>query len=598
MTTTLGQLLIHSAMPVGHKFENTTVDKNEIVKGLSKLAIADPKAYVKIVTELKQLGDEFATYEGISVGLDDIEPNYVERDKIVADISAQMKKATDVQKKREILLKAQDQLETLTKQHKGDMSLMAKSGGRGNIPQLMKTVTSPALATDWSGAVVPWFVKKSYAEGLSPSELWVTGAEARKNTIAGVTSVVEPGAMGKLLVRTMENQVIASDDCGTTNGILLPTDSPDIVDRYIAKTIDKFPHNTLITSQVADYLQKHFKQVLVRSPMTCEIHQGVCSKCFGLNTKGNPGKLGTNIGMQAAQAMSEPLVQAMLSSKHAASIAKGATKEPRGFSGFKRLTTVPEAFAGAAVLAKKYGTIDSIESAPQGGHFISVDGIEHHIPPDLDILVKKHEIVEAGDRLSSGISKPNEVMELKGLGVGRQHYVDVLHKVFKDSITDIDRRHLEVLAKAQLSHAEVVDDPHGDLLRGDIIHFNRLKERLQDETKEINTVSAEGKMLSKSYNEFMAGTTVTPSVMRSLEDRGIHKVEIAINPPKLLFVMKPITHAPLLNPDWLARMAHMYLKKTILDASAYGETSNIHGYHPVPAYVVGTTFGEGNKGAY
>ena len=594
----LGQYLVHSTLPDGYAYGNTIVDKKSMSSGLVDLAMREPGKFVDTVTTLKKIGDDAATYEGISVGLDDIAPDYAKRDPIMNKYFNQVRKAKTTDAKRKIMLKAQDELMALTKSHPGDMGLQARSGGRGNTAQLMKTVSSPIVAQDWDGNLIPWMVKHSYAEGLTPAELWVTAGEARKNTIMGVTSVVEPGELSKLVVHTMYDQVVSQDDCGTRNGLQKSACSPHVVDRYLAKPVAGMRRNDLVTSHVADRLCKQKLDLVVRSSITCEAKDGVCSKCYGLNSYGNPVKLGTNLGVQSAHAISEPLTQAMLSSKHAAGVAEASTTELRGFTGAKMLMKIPQTFTNAAILSKIDGKISGIKVAPQGGHYVHVDDRKHYVPPSQDVKVRGGQRVEAGDVLSSGIPKPDEIMQYKGLGVGRKYYADALYGVFNRSITDMDKRHFELLAKSQLSHATVDDDPSGDLLRGDVVHYNAIKDRLQQEVKTEQLQDAVGQTLSDHYYEYMAGTKITPSVQKELARRGVTNVKVTKNGPAFSFLMKPVTHAPLLNPDWMAKLAHQYLSKTLKDAASFGEVANIHGYHPIPAFVHGTEFGTGSKGAY
>lgn len=595
---TLGQYLVHSTLPKGFEFKNSLIDKKTMVEGLSNLATKRPDLYVDSVTQLKKIGDEVATYEGISVGLDDIQPDYKRRDPIIKNYFTKIKETTAPKKRAEMLLKAQKELLDITSQHKSDMGLQARSGGRGNIPQLMKTVTTPLMAQDWDDNIIPWMVRKSYAEGLSPADIWVTGGEARKNAIMAETSVVEPGELSKLVVHTMYDQVVSTDDCGTKNGIRMDACSPYIADRYLAGDQGNFKHNDLVTPQAADIICKKGGKVLVRSPMTCETLEGVCSRCYGLNTVGNPVKIGTNVGVRSAHAMSEPLTQAMLSSRHAAGVAKGDTKALTGFHGAQMLMKIPQTFSNAAILATQAGKVSGVKPAPQGGHFIHVDDTSHYVPPDLNPTAKVGQKVEAGDRLTTGIPRPNEIMQYKGLGVGRQYYTDALHTVFKDTIRDIDKRHFELLSKAQLSHLEVLEDPQDKLLPGDTVHFNQLRQRLKDNTETTQTASAGGRTLSENYHEFSAGTELTPNVVKELQSRGIDKVTVAIDPPRTQFLMKSIAQTPLLNQDWMARLSHQYLGKTIKDGAAFGWHADTHSYHPIPAYVYGTEFGKGSSGAY
>lgn len=595
---TLGQYLVHSVLPEGYTFDKPVVDKKVMITGLANLATTAPEKYVDAVTKLKKIGDEISTYEGISVGLDDLMPDTEKRDEIVTRYFDKVRAAKTTVAKQELLLKAQDELLDLTKKHPGDMALMARSGGRGNIAQLMRTVTTPLMAQDWDDNIIPWMIKRSFSEGLQPSEMWVTQGEARKNTIMGTTSVVEPGALGKVVIQTMYDQVVSMDDCGTKNGLAMEVCDSSILDRYVAQPLGNFIRNTLVTPQIADALCKKGGKVVVRSPMTCEAKDGLCSKCYGLNSSGNPVKLGKNIGVASAHAISEPLTQALLSSKHAAGVAKGDVKEPRGFEGVKLLMSVPETFANAAVLAKDEGTVQEIKEAPQGGHYMKFNEEQYYIPPDIMPLAKVGARLEPGDRLSTGVPKPNDIMALKGLGIGRQYYTNALHKVFKNSIRDIDRRHFEVLAKAQLSHAMIEEDPEHKLLRSETIHFNDLRARLKENTEVVPLKDAKGRMLADSYYEYMAGTTLTPNMMDELKQLNIKEVEVAINPVQVSFLMKPVTHAPLLSNDWMARLAHQYLGKTLKDGASYGWKTNIHSYHPIPAFAHGTEFGKGSAGAY
>jgi DNA-directed RNA polymerase subunit beta' len=595
---TVGQYLVQSTMPKGYEFDSTTVDKKVMSKGLIRLAKEKPDLYVDAVSKLKRIGDEFATVEGVSVGLDDISPDYKARNPIVNKYHTLVRKTDDPKQKIKYLMKAQDELLTLTKGHKGDMGLMARSGGRGKPAQLMKTVTTPIAVNDFNGNVIPWMVKNSYAEGLKPSELWVTAGESRKNTIESMTSVTEPGELGKLVTNTMFDQVVRMDDCGTDNGVGFDSCDYEITDRYLAHSVAGYPKNTLVTPQIMDALCKKKVRVVIRSPMTCDINDGLCAKCYGVTNNGHPPPIGTNLGTRSGQAISEPLTQALLSAKHAAGIAGGDGQELTGYTGVKLLTRVPEVFSNASVLAVQDGTVTGVDKAPQGGFYIHVDKKQHYVPPTYKVLVKKDQTVEAGDRLSSGVPKPNEVMQYKGIGVGRQYYTDALYNVFNKSITNLDKRHFELLSKAQLSHGVVTHDPLNILQRGDTVNYNTITDRLKENTENVSVKDSVGKTLAKSYQEFLAGTLIKPSIQKELTNRGLKNVETAVNPPEIQFLMRPISHAPLLHPDWLAKLGHRYLSKTIKDAASFGEVANIHSTHPIPAFIYGTEFGKGSSGEY
>jgi len=68
--------------------------------------------------------------------------------------------------------------------------------------------------------------------------------------------------------------------------------------------------------------------------------------------------------------------------------------------------------------------------------------------------------------------------------------------------------------------------------------------------------------------------------------------------PKVEFVMKPFAMNPLLEKDWMARLGHRYLKTTLQEAAHFGETADIHGTHPVPAYAYGAEIQNGPSGRF
>jgi DNA-directed RNA polymerase subunit beta' len=596
---TLGHLLVNDILPEGHK-STSPLGKASLNKMLTALAKEDPGAYVGIVSRLKKLGDELSTTEGVSVGLDDIAPEYAARDKIMYPAIDKVKHAKNNDEREKIILGVQDQMMNYTRTHGGSMTQMALSGARGNIPQLMKTVGSPVAAVDHKGAITSWLVSRSYAEGLSPADYWVTGNEARINTIKSSTSVAEPGDLAKILVNNLYPYVITMDDCGTHNGVALAATDGHVMGRYLARDIGRHHRNELITPAVATDLIRSHETIYVRSPMTCEAHPGICRKCQGLDEKGKPHAIGINVGVRSAQALAEPLTQFALNAKHGVRVLKGASKELDGLAGVRQMIEVPQSFFNKATLAEHAGTVTKIFKAPHGGHYVHVGNHEHYVSPHLDVLVHVGQVVEAGDVLSDGVPKPDELVAHKGLGVGRQYLVDALHRLYKKQGVDLDKRHLEILARADLNHVKVLEhsDAHPELLRGDIVPYHVYKNAVSRDIVSISTANADGRVLGKETLHFTVGTPLTPSIVKTLQAHGVKQVDVATSAPRVEFIMKPMTRNPLLNPDWLARMSHRYLKDSLLRGAHTGDATDYHSTHPVPAYAYGAEFGGGTEGRY
>ena len=562
------------------------------------LARKDPTTYINTITGLKREGDRLATLEGLSIGLDDIEPERTKRDAILHTYQQKFNNAKDDDGRRGAVETAQEKMTALAMNHPGTMVNQVKSGARGSPTQFMKIVTTPTYARNSEGQTEPWLIKNSYSEGLTPADYWVTGNEAILDTIKSTVSVSEPGELSKILISNMSDIIITEDDCGTHNGVLMETSRPDAVDRFLARDVGIYSRNTLITPEVQGKLSKAHKEILVRSPMTCEAGDGVCQKCQGLDEKGNHHVFGTNVGIRAAQAMSEPLTQFALNAKHGVRTAKSDRLQVAGVRGFRQMIMNPAQFINKATLTPEDGTVSKIEKAPQGGHYVHVGDARHYLEPNLDVMVQLGQKVEKGDALSDGIPKPGEVVKYKGLGAGRLYMVNSLKDLYKRQGMDLDQRHFELLAKGELNSVRILDDPGKNFIKGDTIQYNQLRSILSHGIKSIAVNEALGETLGKEYFHFLAGTRVTAPVMKYLKEHDIHEVFIAPRAPEVEFVMKSATSAPLLNPDWMARLSHRELKATIEHASHFGDISNLHGTHPVPAYAAGVGFGTGEKGRY
>jgi DNA-directed RNA polymerase subunit beta' len=591
--TTLGRYLVDSALPEKWRGRGqlNKGNLNEILVGIAK---DQPDKYPEIVTKLKRLGDEVSTLDGISVGLDDIAPNHKERDEALKPHADAFRKATTDDAKEKALVGGFNAMLDLVKKHPGTMGDMVRSGGRGNAAQLMRTVGAPVMVQDSKGKTVPWLIDRSFSEGLKPSDAWVANSEARKNAVLSNISVIEPGDLSKILVNNMNDQLITTVDCGTKNGLTMLGTDPHIVDRYEAVT------NHLITPKYASELSHLNKSVVVRSPMTCEAAHGVCQKCQGLLTNGQPPEIGLNIGVRSAQSLSEPLTQFALNAKHGGRALKGSgdVKQLEGIKGIRSLLEIPSTFMHKAVLASKDGSVQSIVKAPQGGHYVTVADEQHYVSPDHKVIVEPGQSLYAGDMLSDGVPKPDEVVKYKGLGEGRRYLVDALFDVYKRSGAEVDKRHLETLAKSVLNHVQVIDPGEGDaFLKGDVINFNKLKAALAASKKTVPLAEAAGETLAENIRQHMAGSPITQPMLESLAKAGVKSVAIADGGPRVEPFMRPASRTPLMRFDWMARLGHRYLKETLLAGAHRGDVSETQGYSPIPGYVAGT-IGLGEDGKY
>jgi DNA-directed RNA polymerase subunit beta' len=592
MPTTLGRHLVDSALPADWRNRGTLTKStlNDMLVGVAK---AHPGEYPKVVTALKRIGDEMATLDGISVGLDDIAPRVDERNAALKPHAEAFRKAMTFADKDKALTAGFDAMLTLAKKHPGTMGDMVRSGGRGNAAQLMRAVGAPVMVQDSKGKTIPWLIDRSFSEGLKPADAWVAGTEARKNAVLSNISVVEPGDLAKILVNNMGDQLITKHDCGTKNGLAMQGTDPHIIDRYLTD-------GRLVTPQLASQLSKEGRTVTVRSPMTCEAPHGVCQMCQGLSPSGHQHPIGTNVGVRAAQALSEPLTQFSLNAKHGGRVAHADDeKRLEGIKGVRALLEMPTSFAHRAILSDRDGVVDKVVTAPQGGFYVHVGPSAHYVAPEHKVIVTQGQSVYAGDMLSDGVPRPDDVVMHKGLGEGRRYLVDALSDVYKRAGSEIDKRHLETLARSTLNHVQIVDPgDHDAFIKGDVVNYNRFAAELAASRKHVPTAEAVGETFGAPVLHHLAGTTITQPIADQLTKHGITSVTIATSGPRAVPDVRSASRTPLLNPDWMARLAHRYLKETLLTGIHRGDVSNLHGASPVPAYVAGTEFGLGQNGDY
>jgi hypothetical protein len=297
--------------------------------------------------------------------------------------------------------------------------------------------------------------------------------------------------------------------------------------------------------------------------------------------------------------MSEPLTQFALSAKHGVMTVKSARAQVHGVQGFRQIIQTPHQFINKATLAERDGKVTKVEAAPQGGHFVYIDDHQHYIVPTLDVTVVPGQVMERGDALSQGVPKPDEVVNHKGLAAGRLYVVNTLKNIYKDQGQDLDSRHFELLARGELNHVQILDDPSGKFLKGDVVSYNALKTALKSGVKAVSPSDALGETLGKEYFHYSAGMRVTPAMVKFFKGQKLHEIAVSPRAPQVQFIMKPATTSPLLDPDWMARLAHRDLKSSVLQAAHFGETTDVHGTSPVPAYALSSTeFGKGPHGRY
>lgn len=588
--TTLGRLLIAQHLPDAVKqtyLPHLLNPKFELVKRakephqvsvpdmLEEIAKHDPKSFSTMVDNLKDLGNRYAYELGFSVGLKDLAVHKDLRDQVLKkydDAAEKIRKSsqTPTEKHDKIVKLYTDATTELVKAHeplleKADNKLyrMVASGARGNMSQFRQMVIGPMLMKDGAGNTLPDPVRRSYSEGLDIGDYWTTLHGARMGTLQRVEGTSEPGRLTKEIVNTVIPNMIVSKDCGTPHGISLGIDDPDIHDRYLAAAVKlpgghSLPAGLLIDPSVTSTLRKHkIEQVVVRSPLKCAHGHGLCAKCFGLNENGHLHENGTNVGVLAGHSMGEPATQLAMDSFHTGGVAasRGAGAVDK-FTRLNQLLLIPKTLKDSAILSKVSGKVSKIEKDQSTNGWNVHIGDEHHFIPAQRLPLHQEQplkvgaSVRKGEPISDGSINPRELLQHTDIHAVQNYLTDELYKgIYKSE--GVKRRNIETVVRSLTNLAQVKDPGDSHHLPGDLV---------------LRTVVDE-------------------------HNRGLKAGQKPIDATPLLRSARQIALDQ--HEDWMARLNFQELNRTLMEATAKGWKTNLHGMNPIPAYARGETFGLG-----
>lgn len=605
MKTTVVNLMLDRMLPEELRDPQRVLNKEGVEELMLRLAKDYPDKYAPVAEFLSETGAELSFTRGETFRLEDFKaPD--SRQKVFQDLERAeqelISKGLEGEEKNQARLRLySDFSERLSKEtnqealSKGNnIALTVLSGARGKKPQLRDLLSSPGFYQDYHGAPIPWFIRRSFSEGLSPADFLAGTYAGRSAVTESKKAVAKGGFLAKTLSRVNYSNLVAKEDCGTTNGIDLSAEDKDIRGRVLQRPSAGYPAGTIITRDVYRELKKKGGNVIVRSPSTCESEHGMCAKCYGVTSEGRMPRIGEHFGATASQALGEPLAQSALSMKHVTS-GSGAGEEYSGLDYLYQFTESPEEFKNRTVVSPVEGVVESVREAPQGGQYLSLGGAEVYIPPDRKVMVEAGQELEAGDPLTDGLMDPEDVIKYKGLGAGRRYYAEKLRDIAEASGAGMDRRNFEVLARTAVDHIRLEDPISEGYLPDDVVSFNQYlhKRPIPEDTRDLDLGAAKGKYLQQNALHFTPGTKITNSVADRLKESGFGKVSVSDREPGFEPQMMRLQAAASFSDDWLGRMGSSYLTRNFEDSKTRALDTNIESnYHPVPRMAVGVNFGD------
>lgn len=745
LRTTAGRLFVNEALPEDMRDYSMVLDKGGAEKLFERLATTHPEHYDQSSRLLVKLARRAVTETQYST----FQPSNFFKSKSAQAIQKKINdeirtiladdQLTDAQRNQKIIQILGRHNDALTqsvfedsRREKNPFYWQISSGARGNPIHVNMLRGSPLLYVDHQEKLIPLPVLNSFSDGMSSMEFLASSFGARRGMVASKLMVQDAGFLGKQLNQLAHRMVISghdSDPPKTVRGMLVSALDPDNEGAALAADMGPYKRNTILTPEIIkDLVRRGFTRLLVRSPIVGGAPDGgLYAMDVGLRENGKLPSVGTIVGLQAAQAVSEPISQGQLcldkdtlvlrpdgsvfrleearigdlvlgcdrsgrlfptrilrvydnglrdcwkfrfgegesaveivatldhkvlcptreafavvplelansiytadgvvlkktsqthlgqrrtldievdsddhlfvlanrmvvsnSAKHTGGVV-GQEKMVSGFSAINQLFQLPERLQSGATHSTVDGTVTSVRQAPAGGYDVYISGKRHYVAPNLKVLVKPGDKVEAGDVISEGVPHPGVLARYKGIGEARRQFVDILRQTLERSGTKVHRRHLEILARAMLNHVSI-KEPWEDFLPEDIVPYSTIENLYQprEDSRELRVSDSEGFYLEEPVLHYTIGTRVTPSVIKELKAAGVEKIRVHKEPPP--FEPEPIRAMESLryDPDWMTRMYGSYLQSGLIEAVHKGLITDETGSSFVPGLAKAINFG-------
>jgi DNA-directed RNA polymerase subunit beta' len=461
--TTVGRCIFNRVLPDELRFINRAMDKSALQE-LVALCYRQLGGEVttEVVDHIKDVGFKYATRSGVTIAISDlvIPPEKAtileETEKIVAEVDRQYRRGLLTEEEQytrviELWSRAREQVSeavsaALTPM--GSVSIMAKSGAsKGGFGPIAQLAGMRGLMADPSGRIISHPIRSNLREGLSGLEYFISTHGSRKGLADTAMRTADAGYLTRRLVDVAQDVVINAHDCGTTAGTWIRiTDDvggQSMYERLIGRiAAARVVHpktgevlverNQEIDERIAAAIEKdRIEAVLLRSPMTCQLRQGICALCYGRDLgRGEMVAIGAAVGIVAAQSIGEPGTQLTLRTFHTGGVAHGGDIT----AGLPRVEEMLEARKkpkGEAPISEIGGVVHIVRSDDQRLVLVvdsEIVKFEHEIKRGWKILVEDGDEIKQGDPIASWHDKKQIVAERRGRVVREDHHITIVHE--------------------------------------------------------------------------------------------------------------------------------------------------------------------------
>ena len=340
------------------------INENLNKKKLSKLILEIFEKYgassaADVGNALKDLGFHYATKAAVTLSIEDLSvPS--EKKALISKADQEIEEAqkrfergeiTEVERYNKVIDTWSETNEVLTQKvvdnfdRLNPVYMMAFSGARGNISQVRQLVGMRGLMADSQGQIIDMPIKSNFKEGLNVTEYIISSYGARKGLVDTALKTADSGYLTRRLVDVAQDVTIRGEDCGTSKGFVVESsyEGERLIMSAAEKCIGRGSCQDVKSSTGEVLVKKHqiidrviakkiqdakIDKLTVKSPLTCELHYGICRMCYGWSLASNKlVDLGEAVGIIAAQSIGEPGTQLTMRTFHTGGAVAGGRKK-------------------------------------------------------------------------------------------------------------------------------------------------------------------------------------------------------------------------------------------------------------------------------
>jgi len=384
--TTVGRVIFNEFVPKEVGFINELLTKKslrDIIGNVLKKTGTDVTS--KFLDNIKDLGYQTAFRGGLSFNLDDViipkekeelvNAGYEQVEEVLNNYN--MGFITNNERYNQIIdiwthinaRLTQTLMKKLSTDNQGFNSvyMMLDSGARGSKEQIrqlsgMRGLMAKPQKSGTSGSeIIENPILSNFKEGLSVLEYFISTHGARKGLADTALKTADAGYLTRRLVDVSQDVIIQEEDCGTLRGLVATAikKNEEIVEtlyeRILGRTTVHDVYHPLtgelivgagveITEEIGRKIEDSpIEQVEIRSVLTCESKQGVCTKCYGRNlATGKMVQKGEAVGVIAAQSIGEPGTQLTLRTFHVGGTASNIAADSSVIAKYDGLVEIDE----------------------------------------------------------------------------------------------------------------------------------------------------------------------------------------------------------------------------------------------------------------